>query len=61
MRSINQPITQKSISQSIKFITVMTIFLMESLLIQFQPATVKVADGFFSGKVFGMYEVVQTF
>ena len=61
MRSINQPITQKSISQSIKFITVMTIFLMDSLLIQFQPATVKVADGFFSGKVFGMYEVVQTF
>ena len=61
MRSINQPITQKSISQSIKFITVMTIFLMDSLLIQFQPATVKVADGFFAGKVFGMYEVVQTF
>ena len=39
----------------------MTIFLMDSLLIKFQPATVKVADGFFSGKVFGMYEVVQTF
>ena len=39
----------------------MTIFLMDSLLIQFQPATVKVADGFFAGQVFGMYEVVQTF